>query len=162
MAARALTKTSPRRCRLLYVEHDAESAALVEQLIAGRKDLLLVRAADTNQALDLARTERPEVILLDIDLPGFSGERGAIAFMNLLRAQTATQATPILALSTNAAPEAVVKGLEAGFFQYLTKPVQAERFMEALIYALEFAAIERSEQAGPPSRARAQASKESR
>ena len=86
----------------------------------------------------------------------------SIAFMNLLRSQSATRTTPILALSANASPEAVVKGLEAGFFQYLAKPLQAKPLMEALVYALEFAAIEQSEQRGPPSRRRPQPSKESR
>jgi len=52
----------------------------------------------------------------------------------------------LLALGANAAPEAIVKGLEAGFFQVLTKPLQAGPFMDALAFALEFAAVERSEQ----------------
>ena len=58
----------------------------------------------------------------------------------------ATEATPILALGANASPEAIVKALEAGFFQVLAKPLRAKPFMEALAFALEFAAVERSEQ----------------
>ncbi|MFN2644647.1 MAG: response regulator [Burkholderiales bacterium] len=146
---------------MLYVEDHADSVALMEQLLADGTDLLL-RAENANQAIELARAKRPEVILLNVDPPGPSGDLGAIAFMKLLRTQTATQTTPILALSANATPEAVVKGLEAGFFQYLAKPVQAKPLMEALAYALEFAAVERSEQAGPPPRRRPQPSKESR
>ena len=141
MIARAIPKTGPRRCRLLYVEDQAESVALVETLLAGRKDLLLLRAADANRGIKLARAERPEAILIDIDLAGMS----ALEFMKILRADPATETTPILALGANAAPEAVVKGLEAGFFQYLTKPLQAGPFMEALAFALEFDAVERSE-----------------
>ena len=146
---------------MLYVEDHAESVALVEQLLADRREVLL-RAENADQAIALARAERPEVILLNVDSPGPSGDLGAIAFMNLLRSQSATRTTPILALSANASPEAVVKGLEAGFFQYLAKPLQAKPLMEALVYALEFAAIEQSEQRGPPSRRRPQPSKESR
>lgn len=142
MIARAIPKTGPRRCRLLYVEDHAESIALVETLLAGRKDLLLLRAMEVNLGIKLARTERPEAILIDIDLEGMS----ALEFMAVLRADPATAATPILALGANAAPEAVVKGLEAGFFQVLTKPLQAGPFMAALDFALEFAAVERSEQ----------------
>ena len=142
MIARAIPKTGPRRCRLLYVEDHAESVALVEALLAGRKDLLLLRAADANLGIKLARTQRPEAILINVDLAGMS----ALEFMKVLRADPATEATPILALGANAAPEALVKGLEAGFFQYLTKPLRAEPFMEALAFALEFAAVERSEQ----------------
>jgi CheY-like chemotaxis protein len=142
MIARAIPKTGPRRCRLLYVEDHAESVALVEALLAGRKDLLLLHAADAKLGIKLARTQRPEAILIDIDLAGMS----ALEFMKLLRADPATETTPILALGANAAPEAIVKALEAGFFQYLTKPLQAGAFMEALAFALEFAAVERSEQ----------------
>ena len=127
---------------ILYVEDQAESIALVETLLAGRKDLRLLRAMDANLAIKLARTERPEAILIDIDLAGMS----ALEFMKVLRADPATQATPILALGASVKPAAIVRALEAGFFQYLTKPLQAGAFMEALDFALEFAAVERSEQ----------------
>jgi CheY-like chemotaxis protein len=142
MITRAIPKTGPRRRTLLYVEDHAESLALVETLLAGRKDLLLLRAADAKLGIKLARARRPEAILINVDLAGMS----ALEFMKVLRADPATEATPILALGANAAPEAIVKGLEAGFFQYLTKPLQAGPFMEALTFALEFAAVERSEQ----------------
>ena len=142
MIARAIPKTGPRRCRLLYVENHADSVALVETLLAGRKDLLLLHAADANVGIELARTRRPEAILINVDLAGMS----ALEFMKVLRADPATEATPILALGANTAPEVIVKVLEAGFFQYLTKPLRAEPFMEALAFALEFAAVERSEQ----------------
>jgi CheY-like chemotaxis protein len=142
MIARAIPKTGPRRCRLLYVEDHAERVIVVETLLSGRKDVLLLRATDANLGLKLARAERPEAILINVDLAGMS----ALEFMKVLRADPATEATPILALGADFAPKAVVKALEAGFFQYLTKPLQAEPFMEALDFALEFAAVERSEQ----------------
>lgn len=126
---------------MLYVEDHADSVALVKTLLAGREDLLLLHAADANLGLELARTAPPEAILINLDLAGMS----ALEFMKALRADPATQATPILALGANAAPEAVVKALEAGFFQVLSKPLQAGPFMEALDFALEFAAVERSE-----------------
>jgi CheY-like chemotaxis protein len=131
-----------KRCTLLYVEDHAESIALVETLLAGRKDLRLLRAMDADLGIRLARTRRPEAILIDLDLAGTS----ALEFMKVLRADPATEATPILALGANAKPAAIVKALEAGFFQYLTKPLQAAGFIEALDFALEFAAVERSEQ----------------
>ena len=142
MIARTIPKTGPRRCRLLYVEDHAESVALLETLLAGRKDLRLLRAMDANLAIKLARTERPEAILIDIDLAGMS----ELEFMKVLRADPATETTPILALAANATPAAIVKALEAGFFQVLAKPLQAGAFMEALAFALEFTAVERSEQ----------------
>ena len=143
MIARATPKADPRRCRLLYIEDHAESIALVEGLLAGRKDLLLLRAADTNLGIELSRTERPDAILINIDLPGPGSAAG---LLKLLRADPAIEATPILALGASIAPEAVIKGLEAGFFQLLAKPLQAGPFMEALAFALEFAAAERLEE----------------
>lgn len=143
MIARAIPKTGPRRRRLLYIEDHAESIALVEKLLAGRKDLLLVRAADTNLGIEQSRAGRPDVILVNIDLPGPGSAAG---LLRLLRADPATEAAPVLALGASIAPEAVVKGLEAGFFQVLAKPLQAGPFMEALAFALEFAAVERSEE----------------
>ena len=142
MIARAIPKTSPRRCSLLYVEDHADSVVLVDTLLAGRKELLLLHAADANLGIKLARAQRPDAILINADLAGMS----ALEFLKTLRADPATEATPILALGASAAPEAILKALEAGFFQYLTKPLRAEPFMEALDFALEFAAVERSEQ----------------
>lgn len=142
MAARSIPKTAPRRCRVLYVEDDAGSLALVEALIASRKDLVLLRAADLELAMKVARRERPEVILVNVDLAPLGG----VPLMKILRADPATQATPVLALGADAAPQAAVRSLEAGFFLYLAKPPQAGPLLEALDYALEFAALERAEQ----------------
>jgi DNA-binding response OmpR family regulator len=82
------------------------------------------------------------VILINIDPPGPGSAASLVA---LLCANPATEAAPILALGASLAPEAIVKGLEAGFFQVLAKPLQGGPFMEALAFALEFAAVERSE-----------------
>ena len=143
MIARAVPKTGPRRSRLLYVEEHVENVALVEALLAGRK-LLLLHAADANLGIRLARSRRPEAILIDIDadLAGMS----ALEFMKVLRADPATETTPVLALAADTAPGAIVKALEAGFFQVLAKPLQSAPFMEALAFALEFTAVERAEQ----------------
>ena len=159
MIARAIPKTGPRRCRLLYVEDHAERVAVVETLLVGRKDLLLLRAADANLGLKLARAERPEAILINVDLAGPS----APEFLKVLRADPATEAIPVMALAAGAAPEAIVKRLEAGFFQVLAKPLRAEPFLEAFAFALEFAAVERSEQNALTSRfVRPRTPKESR
>ena len=141
MAAKTPPKNAPRRCRLLYVEDDAASLDLVQQVVGSRRHLVLVVAADMDEAMKLARRERPEVMLVNIDLAGV----GVAGLMKVLRGNPATQTTPILGLGTDAAAEAAVKALEAGFFHYLVKPLQAGPLTEALDYALEFAALERSE-----------------
>jgi PAS domain S-box-containing protein len=117
---------------LLYVEDNPANLALVEELIGRRGDLKLLTAIDAPLGIELARTYLPDVILMDINLPGISGY-GAL---KLLRDNPATADIPILALSANAMPRDIEKGLEAGFFRYLTKPIRVHEFMSALDLAL--------------------------
>jgi PAS domain S-box-containing protein len=152
-AAPAPRAGTPPRRKLLYIEDQPASVGPVEQLVARRPDLMLLHAGDVKLGFELARTARPELILLNIDVAGPSAAAlGPIHFMKLVRADAATQHTPIVALSVNAAPNAMAKALEAGFFHYLIKPVQAEPFMQALGDALEFAARERAEENDMPAR----------
>jgi CheY-like chemotaxis protein len=72
------------------------------------------------------------VILMDINLPGLSG----IEAMKILHAGAATAHIPIIALSANAVPRDIEKSLEAGFFNYITKPIKVNEFMHALDVAL--------------------------
>jgi len=119
---------------LLYVEDNPANLTLVEQLIARRSDIRLLTAVDGTLGIEVARASRPEVILMDINLPGISG----IEALKILREDPATAHIPIVALSANAMPRDIKKGLEAGFFYYLTKPIKINEFMEAIDVALEF------------------------
>jgi PAS domain S-box-containing protein len=120
---------------LLYVEDNPANLALVEELIGRRGDLKLLTAIDAYLGIELARAYLPDVILMDINLPGISGY-GAL---KLLRDDPATAHIPVLALSANAVPRDIEKGLEAGFFRYLTKPIRVREFMDALDLALHHA-----------------------
>jgi PAS domain S-box-containing protein len=120
---------------LLYVEDNPANLKLVEQLIARRPDMRLLSAVNGNLGVKLARDEQPEVILMDIMLPGISG----IQALKMLREDSETAHIPVLALSANALPRDIKKGLEAGFLRYLTKPIKISEFMDALNVALEFA-----------------------
>ena len=120
---------------LLYVEDNPANMQLVEQLIARRPDLLLLSARDATLGIQLARSRHPEVILMDINLPGISG----LEALHILREDPATAHIPIIALSANAMPRDIEKGLQAGFFRYLTKPIRVNEFMSTLDGALEFA-----------------------
>jgi PAS domain S-box-containing protein len=121
---------------LLYVEDNPANLKLVEQLIARRPDMRLLVATDGDLGVQLARANRPEVILMDINLPGISG----IEALKILREDPATAHIPVVALSANAMPRDVEKGMQAGFFRYLTKPIRVNEFMNTLDVALEFAA----------------------
>ena len=129
----ALEGAPPRT--VLYVEDNPANLELVEQLIARRPDLRLLSAADGNLGVEFARSHQPAVILMDINLPGISGTDA----MKILRRDPLTAHIPIIALSANAVPSDIEKGLEAGFFNYLTKPIKVVEFMDALDVALIFA-----------------------
>jgi len=122
---------------LLYVEDNPANLKLIEQLIKRRPDMRLASARDGNMGIQLARANQPEVILMDINLPGISG----IEALRILRDDPATAHIPVVALSANAMPRDIEKGLQAGFFRYLTKPIRVNEFMQTLDAALEFARL---------------------
>ncbi len=120
---------------LLCVEDNPANLKLVEELIARRPDLRLLTAVNGTLGIELARASQPEMILMDVNLPDISG----IEAMKILREDPLTAHIPIVALSANAMPRDIVKGLEAGFFRYLTKPIKVNEFMDTLRLALELA-----------------------
>jgi len=124
---------------LLYVEDNPANLDLVEQLIARRSDLNFLSAMDGHKGIEMARSYQPDVILMDINLPGISG----IGALRALHEDPATAHIPVLALSANAVPRDIEKGMEAGFFRYLTKPIKVDEFMAALDAALSYAAEKR-------------------
>jgi signal transduction histidine kinase/ActR/RegA family two-component response regulator len=126
---------------LLYVEDNPANLELVEQLVARRSDLRLLSAADGNVGVEYARAYQPDVILMDINLPGING----IEALKTLRADPSTAHIPIIALSANAIPRDIDRGLEAGFFNYLTKPIKVNQFMDALDVALKFSQTEKEQ-----------------
>lgn len=131
----ASVKTGTHLRTLLYVEDNPANMMLVEDLIARRPDIRLLSARDGNQGIKVARASLPDMILMDINLPGISG----ITALKVLAADPATAHIPVVALSANAIPRDIEKGLQAGFFRYLTKPIKVSEFMETLDVALEFA-----------------------
>lgn len=139
----------PSRSSFIYVEDDAASMARVAGFLPGRKDVLLLGAADKALALKLAARQLPEAILLNIHAPGIE----AFDFLKLLRAARAPLTTPVIALGPPALPAEMARWLHAGFFYYLSTPLSAELFSEALADALAFAAQERAEQNDMPARA---------
>jgi PAS domain S-box-containing protein len=128
----------PRRAQLhtvLYVEDNPANLKLVEQIIARHPDMRLLTAVNGNDGIEIARTSQPDVILMDINLPGINGFEA----MKILHSDPATAHIPVIAVSANAMPLDVERGLKAGFFRYITKPIKVNELMEALDVALEFA-----------------------
>jgi len=118
---------------LLYVEDNMANMRLIEQLIARHPEMRLLTAPNGKIGIDIARASMPDVILMDINLPGING----IETMKILRCDPTTAHIPIIAISANAMPHDIECGLEAGFFRYLTKPIKIDVLMETLLLALE-------------------------
>jgi CheY-like chemotaxis protein len=126
--AQSQSQSGARLRTLLYVEDNPANLKLIEQLIARRPDIRLLSARDGNVGIQIARASKPDVILMDINLPGISG----IEALRMLREDPTTAHIPVMALSANAMPRDIEKGLQAGFFRYLTKPIKVYEFMETL------------------------------
>ena len=125
---------SPERT-VLYVEDNPANMELVEQLVGRCPDLRMMTAVNGTLGVELARATQPTVIIMDINLPGISG----IEALRILRGDPTTANIPVIALSANAMPRDIKRGLEEGFFRYITKPIKVDDFMDTLNAALEFA-----------------------
>jgi len=120
---------------VLYVEDNPANLMLVTKLLARRPDICLLSAMDGRSGVEMAQSVRPDVILMDINLPGISG----VTALMILAGNPSTAHIPVIALSANAMDRDIEKGLEAGFFRYLTKPIKVTELMDTLDLALHAA-----------------------
>ena len=134
----APTRREARRHTLLYVEDNLANMRLVERIIARHPDIYLLKAVNGTLGVELARASQPDVILMDINLPGING----FDALKLLRADNLTAHIPVIAISANAMLLDIERGMKAGFFRYITKPIIVNEFVEALNMALEFASVQ--------------------
>jgi CheY-like chemotaxis protein len=120
---------------LLYVEDNPANLKLVEQIIVRHPEMRLLTAVNGKSGIEIAHESRPDVILMDINLPGINGFEA----LKILRSDPATAHIPVIAISANAMPRDIERGLEAGFYCYITKPIMVTEFMDALNVAMEYA-----------------------
>jgi CheY-like chemotaxis protein len=118
---------------LLYVEDNPANLKLVESIIALSPDLRLLSAPDAHLGIALARTHAPDVILMDVHLPGMSG----IDALKVLRADPATAGIPVIAVSASAMSHDIALAMSNGFFRYVAKPIDIAEFSAAIDSALE-------------------------
>ena len=156
-AAASVTGTGPaatghRPCTVLCVEDNRANQLLVQRLLARRTGVRLVLADDGPRGVQLARELLPDVVLMDINLPGLNG----LEAMKRLAADAATAHIPVIAVSAMAMQHDIDKALQAGFFCYLSKPIKIDILTEALDAAL----ARRAEPPNAPARVLAAANKE--
>lgn len=118
---------------LLYVEDNPANLQLMEMVVARIPNLAMFSAHNAELGLSIAADRRPDVILMDINLPGMDG----YAALKHLKAGAATKKIPVVALSANVTPHDIEKGEKAGFFRYLTKPIDIEKLLRAVGEAME-------------------------
>jgi CheY-like chemotaxis protein len=118
---------------LLYVEDNPANMQLMEQIIERQPNIRLLKASTGHAAIEMARSALPDVILLDINLPGISG----FEILKLLREDALTAHIPALAISANAMESDIKRGQKAGFLHYLTKPIKVDELLLAVNTALE-------------------------
>ena len=117
-----------RNGQLLYIEDNAVNVLLVEELVRNLSGLRIASEPSGTAGVARARKLRPDLILVDLQLPDFDG----FEVLRRLRAQPETAKTPCIALSANAMPDDIARGLAAGFTDYWTKPIDFRRFLAAL------------------------------
>ena len=132
---------------LLYVEDNLPNLMLVEAMMARRADVRLLSARDGPTGLALIRSSLPDVVLMDINLPGMSG----LQVLEVMKNDPALRHIPVLALSANAMPHDIERGLAEGFIDYLTKPIKLDALTKALNVAFTASKNMRSVGATHPS-----------
>ena len=125
---RAASESGERCGQILYIEDNPVNVLLVEELIRSVGGLTLVSEVTGAAGVARALAMRPDLVLIDLQLPDFDG----FEVLRRLRGDPATQAIRCVALSANALPEDIARGLAAGFTDYWTKPIDFGAFVPAL------------------------------
>lgn len=113
------------RGRVLYVEDNPLNMSLMQHLFKRLPGVEFLTAHDAATAMALLTETRPDLVLMDINLPGMSG----IEILQWMRDQARLKRIPVIAVSANAMPEAIQSSLAAGFQDYFTKPFDVRRLL---------------------------------
>jgi PAS domain S-box-containing protein len=117
-----------RSGQILYIEDNHVNVLLVEELVRTVGGLAIASEPTGAAGIARARTLRPDLVLVDLQLPDFDG----FEVLRRLRADPVTRGIACIALSANAMPEDIERGLAAGFADYWTKPIDFGAFLGAL------------------------------
>lgn len=120
--------SSIRGRTVLYIEDNPSNHTLMERILADRLDVRLLTAIQGRMGLDLAREHSPDLIVLDLHLPDMSGDE----VLRGLRGSPETCEIPVIVMSADSTPGQVAKVMAGGANEFLTKPLDLKRFMEAV------------------------------
>ncbi len=118
---------------ILYIEDNPSNLALIKRILSIYPNIRLFTAPEAKMGIDLARAHNPNLILMDINLPGMDG----ITALKQLKNFEETKEIPVIALSANAMQSDIKKAMQCGFEDYITKPVDVNLFLKAVCGILE-------------------------
>ena len=118
-------KKSDQTFTILYIEDNPLNLSVVEKFLRERNDIKLLSAPQAKLGLELARAHRPDLILMDINLPGISGMEA----IEYLQTYKETENIPVVAISADAMEVDIKKAKRVGFNKYLTKPIDVDQFL---------------------------------
>jgi CheY-like chemotaxis protein len=113
---------------VVVVDDDKINLTLLQRILARRPGLDVLHESDGRRALDLIRERNPDLIVLDLHLPGMDGE----TVVREVRSDPATAATPVVVISGDAASETKRRLREAGATAYLEKPFNLQTFLDTI------------------------------
>ena len=113
---------------ILYVEDKADNVMLIKQLIESRTDWNFLSASTAEQGIEIAKMQQPDIILMDIDLPGMNGFEA----QEILRANTQTAHIPVIAVSAQVMERHPDKGQKSAFDDFVSKPIDLDELLEVI------------------------------
>jgi CheY-like chemotaxis protein len=114
--------------RVLYVEDNLANVRLMERIVSRRPQVTLIVAMQASLALDLAREHRPDLILLDLNLPDMPG----VEVLRRLRADPLTATTPVVVISGDAMPGQAERVRALGADDFVPKPFDVSRLLAVI------------------------------
>jgi len=118
-------QSAERPFHVLYVEDNPASRRLMGELFKTQPHLRLSCCESAEDGIELASIERPDLILMDINLPSIDGYQA----LGILRHEPRTAHIPVIAVTANAMLADIDRGKQAGFFDYLTKPLDLRKLL---------------------------------
>ncbi|MGZ4956815.1 MAG: ATP-binding response regulator, partial [Methylobacter sp.] len=116
------------RYTVLYIEDNPANLRLIAQILGRNPQFRLITAHNAELGLELVSAHHPDLVLLDINLPGMDGYQ----VLSVFRSLDSVKKTPVIAISANATPRDIERGKSAGFDEYITKPVDVTHFLETV------------------------------
>ena len=128
-----LNQAAAKVTTVLYIEDNPANLRLVQKILARHHEFKLLTANNGEQGITLALRQQPELILLDINMPGMDG----FEVLKQLQANPLTQHVPVIALTANAMQRDIDRARAAGFVDYITKPIQVPVFLQSIKHGLQ-------------------------